>query len=415
MAVPHDLRALLRNPSATAAVVARGLESPMGETVLVRDGAALRVFHRDSFVNPWAELAIDASRPPTLDWQDFSGELHIAAADGADFTLQVGSFEREALAAVLAPVADAAPAPADQLPAAQPEPATPPPSEPVMDVLAREAAPPVGLTVAVAVAVEVAPPPSARSAAVRTDAQPAFRGRTFQPQQRADGSTVPVSFHGVNPLGLTCPFVLIWGAACFVGLWHLEEIARGALAQQLGWWWLGRDFVDVIAKIVALICGQYAWVKGIILFDKMLDSRGYSPKAEFTPDGLVLRGPRDQWRQFLPYTGTGTTWQARTVVNSGKNKSISHYCRVLLHHAEADVALLGEVMPGDFREKLPGVNWHECEKFEPHNRQATFPAASLVTMLQRWMYLTGVTDKDLSLEAGGQKSDAGGTARKSGR
>ena len=410
MSVPHDLRALLRNPSATAAVVARGLESPMGETVLVCDGAALRVFHRDSFVNPWAEMAIDASHPPTLDWQDFSGELHIAAADGADFTLQVGSFEREAVAAVLAQSAEAL----AETPAAKAEPQhepvrvePPPPVQEVADVLARERPPSVEPAAA-------KPADSVRRAA-HDSGQPDYRPRTFHQMKRADGTTVPVHFHGVNPIGFTCPFVLLWGAACFVGLWHLEGLARVALVQQFEWWWLVRDFVHVIAKGLAIVCGLYLWIKGIVMFDRALDRMGYSPLAEFKPDGLEIRGPRDQWRQFFPYGGTQTVWQSRTVVSGGKNKSTSHQCRVLLKSRDAEVALFGDVMAADFRQKLPGPTWDQPEKFEPHPRQCAFPAASLVTMLQRWMYLTGVTDKDLSLEAGGQKSNAGGTARKSGR
>ncbi len=406
MSVPHDLRALLRNPNATAAVVARGLESPMGETVLVRDGGALRVFHRDSFVNPWAELAIDASHPPTMEWQDFSGELHIAAADGNDFTLQVGSFEREAVAAVLAQSGDApAEPPATQAESAyEPE---PPPVQEVADVLARERPPSAEPSAA-------RPADSVRRAA-HDGGQPSFRPREFHQMQRADGTTVPVHFHGVNPIGFTCPFVLLWGAACFVGLWHLEGMARVALIDLFEWWWLLRDFVHVIAKGLAIVGGLYLWIKGIIVFDKALDRMGYSPLAEFKPDGLEIRGPRNQWRQFFPYGSTQTVWQTRRVVSGGKNKSVSHQCLVLLKSRDADVALFGDVMAADFREKLPGPTWHEPEKFEPHPRQCAFPAASLVTMLQRWAYLTGVIDKDLSLEAGGQKGDARGRARKSGR
>lgn len=410
MSLPHDLRALLQSEPAAFGVVSRGLDGPMGETALVRDGAALRVFHRDSFVGPWTELPLDRGRAPTLHWQDFNGELKLTAQGGRSYTLPVGSFEREALAAVLNQPAGAVHEPAPTPPEASPAHEPPAPQhliQGVVDVLARERPPSVE-------------PPAARPAdsvrrAAQEGNQPDYRPRTFHQLKRADGTMVPASFHGVNPIGFTCPFVLIWGAVCFVGLWHLEGMARYALVMQLDWWWLASDFMNVIAKILAVGCGLYAWIKGILVFDRSLDKLGYSPLAEFKPEGLEIRGPRNRWRQFLPYKGTQTVWQARTVVSGGKNKSTSHQCRVLFKHGDVDVALFGDVMPSDFRNNLPAPSWHVPEAFEPHPRQTAFPAASLVTMLQRWLYLTGVTDKDLSLEAGGQKSDAKGKARKSGR
>lgn len=410
MSLPHDLRALLRNKAAAHGLVSRGLDGPMGETALVRDGTVLRVFHRDSFVGAWTELPLDRGHTPSLHWQDFNGELKLTAQGGRTYTLPVGSFEREALVTVLEQPAGAAqPAPPTPEVVAAPHepPAAPHLVQGVADVLAREHRPSVEQPTA-------RPADSVRRAA-QDGNQPDYRPRTFHPTQRADGSTVPVQFHGVNPLVLTCPFVLIWGAVCFVGLWHLEGMARVALIEQFEWWWLVSGVVNVIAKILAVAGGLYAWIKGIVLFDKSLDKLGYSPMAEFKTEGLELRGPRNRWRQFLPYTGTRTVWQTRTVVSGGKNKSTSHQCRVLFTLADANVALFGDMMPADFRDKLPAAAWHVPERFEPHPRQCAFPAASLVTMLQRWLYLTGATDKDLSLEAGGQKSDAKGKARKSGR
>lgn len=111
MGIPPEIRKLLGTREASAhASLSCGLRGPIGETHLVVADGQLFVFERESLIGEYTRVELAAV--PVLEQGDFTDTLHLLAVDGSDAELTVTSFEREAVASVLAAAAKPAPPPA---------------------------------------------------------------------------------------------------------------------------------------------------------------------------------------------------------------------------------------------------------------------------------------------------------------
>ncbi len=254
--IPQEIRAVLPGPPTAHAALSCSPGSVVGETHFVVTGGRLLVFSRESLVGGYAPVLLDPAVTPALEGGDFSSTLHFQLADATPVELNVSSFERPAMQALLAELAAIAPVLADPSPGNAPElpnrPDSPtgtstilPPTEPV--------AAPVPTT-----ALSADPAGELHPAAASRDTPrwqlPAIPAATAAPgPKKPRDNRGPGEFAGDPPFFTGCLPALLLLAGTGWGLWTLEERVRDSLWGFTGWaLWQG-TFLMVLGKIAACI------------------------------------------------------------------------------------------------------------------------------------------------------------------
>lgn len=256
--IPSEIRASLPAPVVAHAALSCSPGSVVGETHLVVAGGRLLAFARESLVGAYARLPLDPAVAPALEGGDFSSTLHFQLADGTPVELNVSSFERPALAQLLAqlpdPVArstDTASGPLTGAPGPVAKPAenlaaSPGPRPWVADLKAADTgADPAGSEPSPLPTLPVATP---RMTLPAIPPAPAAAG-----PKKPRNSRGPGEFAGDLPFLTGClPVLLLLGGSGWL-LWTLEEPARDTLWAYTGWaLWHGK-FLSVLGKIAASI------------------------------------------------------------------------------------------------------------------------------------------------------------------
>jgi len=254
--IPQEIRALLPAPITAHAALSCSPGSVVGETHFVVAGGRLLVFSRESLVGGYAPVLLDPAAAPALDNGDFSSTLHLQLVDATPVELNVSSFERPAMQALLAELAAIAPILAGPSPGNAPElrnRADSPTETPTVLSPTEAAAAPVPAT-----ALNADPAGGLLAAAAILDTPrlqlPAIPAGTNAPGPKEPrDNRGPGEFAGDPPFFTGCLPALLLLAGTGWGLWTLEERARDSLWGFTGWaLWQG-TFLMVLGKIAACI------------------------------------------------------------------------------------------------------------------------------------------------------------------
>lgn len=276
MTLPSEIRKLLEVEPRAHAALGCGLHGPIGETHLVLAGGRVLVFTRESLVGSFARVELAAL--PKLERGDFADTLHLQLADGTDAELNVSSFERDAVVALLTA--------AVETPAA---PVPPPPSR--RQVTPAEPQHNEGLP----------PKPAARETEGKakfptqsaTEAQPETEPEKEKPDKQA-GKEVAV-YHGSDPGCIGCVAYLVVFGGAVVGFWFLHTEAARTVGM-IGPSETEQDSFSFIAtKVVALIAGAYLGGRLIQLVNSLLRAFGLVGKVMFSQSVIQVFGPSGKW------------------------------------------------------------------------------------------------------------------------
>ncbi|MCC7509786.1 MAG: hypothetical protein IT464_10460 [Planctomycetes bacterium] len=278
MTVPSEIRQLLGSVAIQAhASLACSLDGPIGETHLVVADGQMFVFTRESMFGDFTRVALDAAHPPYLEPGDFNDTLHIALANGTAHELNVSTFERDSVAAVIAggaervasePTPPEKPAPAPAAPAQVPALPDPEHHEGASKDLTHgkqksfsqpepEPKPPD-------------PPPAAPAETVV-----AATGKEAADEQRG-------VFYGndVGCAGCLLQLAVFFGAIGALWLLHIQAMAQ--LGSIFGTVFADDDATYVVTKIAVVICGMWAGFKGAVWIEHLFKARDMT--------GMVLIG-----------------------------------------------------------------------------------------------------------------------------
>jgi hypothetical protein len=272
MVVPSEISKQLDAAPRAHAALSCGLHGPIGETHLVLEGARVLAFTRESLVGAFTRIELAGF--PALEKGDFSDTLRLQLDDGTDAELNVSSFERDAVAALLAA-------------AAQPVPPAPPlrveapvrEVEPHREERTHHRKPPPE---------PVLPAQPAEEAGV--EEEPAEKEK---PDRQA-GREIAV-YHSSDP-GL---FGCILQLAVFVGavwaFWHLHTEAARNLGLAVPRSGGNEGFTFIATKALALVAGAYLGVRLVQLVNVVLRGLGLIGKLMFSQSVIQVFGPSGKW------------------------------------------------------------------------------------------------------------------------
>ncbi len=275
MTLPTEIRRLLAAEPRAHAALSCGLHGPIGETHLVLEGARVLAFTRESLVGEFAR--VELADLPALEKGDFSDTLRLQLADGTDAELNVSSFERDAVAALLAaaaqPVAPAPPlrveAPAREIvPHREERPHhRKPPAEPGPLV-----------------------PPVQPSEEAGVEEEPAEKEK---PDKQADREVA--IYHSSDPGLFGCILMLAVFAGTVWAFWHLHTEAARNLGLAVPRSGGNEGFTFIATKVLALVAGAYLGVRLVQLVNVVLRAFGLMGKVMFSQSVIQVFGPSGRW------------------------------------------------------------------------------------------------------------------------
>jgi hypothetical protein len=306
MAVPAEIRKQLgdREPSAHASLSC-GLTGPIGEVHFIVADGQLFVFERESLVGEFRAVDLDAAHPPRLEAGSFNDVLHMALADGSAHELQVSSFDRDAITALLdrtgARSVSEGPPPAEapDESAAEPEPMLiemPRPEPEPLETPAAEPAPETG--------------PAADSD------EEAAELAADKEAQKHEGR----EFHGSDPGCTGCLIQFVLFAAGVVALWFAHEQAMlntGVVAPEDEY---DESFLFVITKIAAVVAGMYLGGKLAGLAGRVFRRLQWTGRALVERGSCVVEGPRAKWTLTVDLSREFTLEGATHTSGKGEGK-----------------------------------------------------------------------------------------------
>lgn len=282
MALPSEIRKLLQAEPRAYAALGCSLHGPIGETHLVLAGGRVLAFTRESLIGEFTRVEFAAV--PVLEKGDFADTLHLQLADGSDTELNVSSFERDAVVALLAATAESPPASPEppRIEAPPPGPASieAPKPEPTPHKVVGKPAFPL--------------PPSNR-------AEPQAEIEEEPEQEKPDkqaGKQVAV-YYSSDPGLFGCFLQLGVFAGTVWAFWHLHiEAAKtlGLAAPSSG----GREgFTFIGTTVLALVAGAYLGVRLVQLLNVVLRRFGLMGKVMFSQNVIQVFGPSGKWHVML--------------------------------------------------------------------------------------------------------------------